>query len=145
MRPGRHAMPLPSNNLQFRIFGLSLALTLLTGCVSSQPAPRSSAVVHVHVSARGTISYPGGHCSAEQLPDQLARADVKPTQDIRVHMEDIHDTRLMSRIYSALHNKGYLHVLFRDEPRASSAVVGEPDSFTEAPLPHDAPQQPKAP
>ena len=116
--------------LRLRIVMITWVLLGASGCVT---APASTAAVHVQVSASGAISCHGKPCSAEQLPSCLARMGAKKTQEIRVHLEDSHNKRLIAKIYNGLHSQGYAHILFVDEPRAVSEIIGEPNSRTEAP------------
>ena len=118
-----------------RLFVLASTLALLSGCVST---PSSPATAHVYVTAGGTVSYRGAPCSPEQLPVRLAKAGVGPVQEIRVHMDDIQNARLRSQIATGLLQKGFKRILFVAAPRASSEVVGEPDTRTESPAGKDA-------
>ena len=124
-----------------RTCGLALLLTGLAGCVTTST---STAPVHVLVTSKGVVNYLGAQFGADQLPSRLSRAGVGKQQEIRVHMEDIRNTRLMSQLYNGLHNKGYARVLFQDEPRATSEVSGEPDTRTEAPVPRNTAPAPQA-
>ena len=116
-----------------------LLLTGLCGCVSSpKPTtksmpPSSTAPVVVVVTPTGAIRYQDATFAAEQLPRRLASAGVEPTQEIRVHIrDDVSDKTLMPQIYNALHAKGYSRVLFQTEKRASSEVLGDPQTHSEA-------------
>ena len=117
-----------------RLVLTALTVLALAGCVTSTPKPKAQlAAVHILVSPAGIATYAGEHFGADQIPARLAKTGVEKTQDIRIHMADIHNTHLMAQIYNSLHSKGYLHVLFQDELRASSEVVGEPETRAEAP------------
>ena len=118
-----------------RILTLALVLAGFSGCTTT---PKSSAVVHVLVSAQGMVTYFGEQFIADQLPSRLDRTAVAKSQEIRVHLEDVHNKRLMAQIYNGLQAKGYVHVLFQDAPRAVSEVVGDPDSRTETPAINNA-------
>lgn len=118
-----------------RGFALVLMLTALSGCVST---PKIAAPAHVFVTAAGMANYRGASCAPNQLPARLVRSGVEPAQEIRVHMEDIRNMPLRNQIAAGLLQKGFKHVLFVAAPRASSEIVGEPDTHTEAPAGNDA-------
>lgn len=124
-----------------RALALGLVLTGLSGCATP---PKSTATVHVLVSAAGIVSVFGEHFSVDQLSSHLAKYGTSPLQEIRVHMEDIHNKRLMAQIFNSLHKKGYLRVMFQDEPRGVSEIVGEPESRTEMPVKNGALPAPNA-
>jgi hypothetical protein len=110
------------------VLTLVLALAGLSGCVTT---PKSTAPAQVFVTAAGTVNYLGASCSPDQLAARLDRDDVEPAQEIRVHMEDIHNAQLRNRIAAGLIQKGYKRILFIAAPRASAEIVGEPDTHIE--------------
>jgi len=117
-----------------RVFALALGLAVLSGCAST-PKPRGHA--NVFVTASGQINYLGKPCGPDQLPARLAKDGVGKEQEIRVHLDDIRNTQLRNQIAAGLIQKGYKRVLFVAAPRASSEVVGEPNTHTEAPVGKD--------
>jgi hypothetical protein len=110
---------------------LVLMLAGLCGCVST---PRSTAPVHVLVTASGIVCYQGEQFGGDQLAARLQKANVDKSQEVRVHMEDTRNTRLLKQLHDGLMRKGYKHILFLAEPRATAEVVGEPETRTEAPV-----------
>lgn len=116
---------------------VTLALAAATGCVST---PRITGPVNVFVTAKGVATFRGEQFGADLLPRRLSRSGVEPEQEIRVHLEDVHNNkRLMTQIHNDLRLKGFTHILILDEPRASSEVIGEPGTRIESTVSRGAP------
>ena len=103
------------------------ALAGLAGCATTDTrlAPPAR---HVAINARGEIMYLGAPLSAAQLVKRLKAEGAQPKQEIRVHLDDLRNKRLMVDISQALVQAGFTRVLFMDERKAVSTVVGEPPS-----------------
>lgn len=123
-------MPVLSRK-QCHLFLLVWALMSLAGCVS----PKSSAPVQVTVTTTGMVRYLGAQFPADQLPARLAQAEVDKEQEIRIRMQDAHQTLLIKQISELLKHKGYSKVLFLATPRATSEVTGAPETRKELPVP----------
>jgi hypothetical protein len=118
---------------------LAPLVLLLTGCAS---VPRTTTPLHISVSATGVVTYRNTQCQADQLPARLAKSGVSVDQDLRLHMEDTRQTRLMAQLRDALLRSGYKHFLFQTERRALSEVSGQPETRTETPVRTPLPASP---
>ncbi|MEI7436312.1 MAG: hypothetical protein WCL16_05855, partial [bacterium] len=78
---------------------MMMLLAGLCGCVST---PKSTAPVHVLVTAGGFVNYQGEQFGADQLAARLAKANVDKAQEVRVHMEDTRNTRLLKQLHDGL-------------------------------------------
>ncbi len=97
--------------------------------------------LHVSFSATGVVTYRDSQFKADQLPARLAKSGASVDQEIRLHMEDTRQTRLMAQLRDVLLRNGYKHILFLTETRAMSEVSGQPETRTETPVRAPAPSQ----
>ncbi|MEO5367182.1 MAG: hypothetical protein H7831_12710 [Magnetococcus sp. WYHC-3] len=111
-----------------------LAWTLL-GVVGCASIPTASAPVHVTVTTTGMVRYQETSFAADQLPARLRKAGVNDQQEIRVHLSGSRQTTLIRQMNDNLRQNGYHKILFLAEPRATSEVVGAPETRTESPIP----------
>jgi hypothetical protein len=116
-----------------------LVLTFVVAVAGCASTPKSTAPVHVRVTAAGVVCFNGQEFGPDQLVRRLDKAGVQETQEVRVHLEDPRNTRLQRQLSTSLVSNGYTRVLFLAAARASSEVVGEPTSRTEAQVQHGEP------
>ena len=112
------------------VLTLALMLASFSGCVS---VPDTKGPVNVFVSANGIATYSAERFNVSQLATRLHKSDVDPSREIRVHMEELGNKQLMSKIAADLHQNRYIHIFFMDEPQGSAEITDEPGTRVESP------------